>query len=149
MHDYKIVETEDYTELEELFIEAGLEITPGEGGEKCWGLLGAYKCLDAEGRLIAAVSVARRKEHFLICDLAVESGRRGEGIGSWLVDIALEDLARRGAREVYLATKAPIFFEKCRFSYLEESEVPKIFACLGCRQYKRSCMPRFMRIELS
>jgi GNAT superfamily N-acetyltransferase len=40
-----------------------------------------------------------------LCDVFVDGGQRGRGLGAWLVDSIVEDLSARGIARVLLATK--------------------------------------------
>ena len=40
-----------------------------------------------------------------VCDVFVDSGHRGRGLGGWLVDSLVEDLSAEGVRRFLLATR--------------------------------------------
>ena len=54
-----------------------------------------------------------------ICDVFVDSGHRGHGLGTWLVDSVVESLAARGILRFLLATKdAQEVYRRSGFSEL-------------------------------
>jgi GNAT superfamily N-acetyltransferase len=55
-----------------------------------------------------------------ICDVFVEEQHRGKGLGSWLVESIVEDLARDGVQRFVLATRdAHEVYRRCGFAALE------------------------------
>ena len=55
-----------------------------------------------------------------ICDVFVDPGHRGKGLGTWLVDSIVEDLTERGVLRFVLATKdAHGVYERSGFAALE------------------------------
>ena len=49
--------------------------------------------------------------------------------------------------EIYLVAKAPKFFEKYGFTYLDADAAPDIFNCKTCDQRGVKCYPEFMKFE--
>ena len=55
-----------------------------------------------------------------ICDVFVEEQHRGKGLGSWLVESIVEDLALDGVQRFVLATRdAHEVYRRCGFAALE------------------------------
>jgi GNAT superfamily N-acetyltransferase len=58
-----------------------------------------------------------------ICDVFVDEQHRGKGLGSWLVESIVEDLARDGVQRFVLATRdAHEVYRRCGFAALEGAD---------------------------
>jgi GNAT superfamily N-acetyltransferase len=58
-----------------------------------------------------------------ICDVFVEEQHRGKGLGSWMVESIVEDLALDGVQRFVLATKdAHEIYRRCGFAALEGAD---------------------------
>ena len=58
-----------------------------------------------------------------ICDVFVDEHHRGRGLGTWLVDSIVEDLAVCGVRRLVLATRdAHEVYRRCGFSAMEGAD---------------------------
>jgi len=58
-----------------------------------------------------------------ICDVFVDEQHRGRGLGTWLVDSIVEDLAAGGVQRFVLATKdAHEVYRRCGFDALEGAD---------------------------
>lgn len=141
----RIKETGNYEELIPLFSASGLEIHV-EADNKPKGMITCWKA-ERNGQLAGGVSIEKKDGHFVIGDIAVEEGLRGENIGSLLLATAMEKIYDLEGEEIYLVAKAPKFFEKYGFTYLEEDDVPEIFNCKHCDQRGVKCYPEFMKFE--
>lgn len=147
MDNYTIKETGNYLQFKDLFEKSGLEFNTDETGEKPDGFVTAYALYDAEGQMKAAVSITERKGYYIVNDIAVEARCRGKGYGEKLLRKALELIKSKKTDSVFITAKAPLFFEKYGFYYLDDEEVPDIFGCLKCEQYGKNCMPKFMKYD--
>lgn len=141
----RIKETGNYEELIPLFSASGLEIHV-EADNKPKGMITCWKA-ERNGQLAGGVSIEKKDGHFVIGDIAVEEALRGENIGSLLLATAMEKIYDLEGEEIYLVAKAPKFFEKYGFTYLEEEDVPEIFNCKHCDQRGVKCYPEFMKFE--
>ena len=141
----RIKETGNYAELIPLFSASGLEIHV-EADNKPKGMITCWKA-ERNGQLAGGVSIEKKDGHFVIGDIAVEEALRGENIGSLLLATAMEKIYDLEGEEIYLVAKAPKFFEKYGFTYLEEEDVPEIFNCKHCDQRGVKCYPEFMKFE--
>lgn len=78
---------------------------------------------DDEGALIGAVAGYTWAGVCEIQQMWVDEAHRGTGLGRRLLDMALEEAARRGALRVWLASysfQAPGFYEKAGFRRMAE-----------------------------
>ena len=141
----RIKETGNYEELIPLFSASGLEIHV-EADNKPKGMITCWKA-ERNGQLAGGVSIEEKGGHFVIGDIAVEEAMRGENIGSLLLATAMEKIYDLEGEEIYLVAKAPKFFEKYGFTYLDAEEVPDIFNCKSCDQRGVKCYPEFMKFE--
>ena len=69
--------------------------------------------------------------------LAVKEAYRGKGIGSALVQAALDEAGILGIRRVFTLTYRPVFFEKLGFKIVDKSTLPqKVWAeCIRCVKF--------------
>jgi N-acetylglutamate synthase-like GNAT family acetyltransferase len=142
----RISETEDYRALIPFFIENGLEFEEGEAyGDdeivRCWRV-------DGEGALVAACILARREGAYICDGIAVAPMRRGSGLGRRLLDLLVEEAARRGAERVFLVARAPGFFARAGFRPVTRDAAPRFFECFSCPQYGKTCHPEVMRLDI-
>lgn len=86
-----------------------------------WSALAARK----GGRLVGSAVLEIYADGALLRSVAVESDRRGMGLGKRLTEKALELARQRGARRVYLLTEtAGEFFSRFGFRVISRAEVP-------------------------
>ena len=138
----RIKETGNYEELIPLFSASGLEIHVEED-QKPKGMITCWKA-ERNGQLAGGVSIEKKDGYFVIGDIAVDASVRGENIGSLLLATAMEKIYDLEGEEIFLVAKAPKFFEKYGFTYLDAEEAPPIFNCKNCDQRGVSCNPEFM-----
>ncbi|MDO4833940.1 MAG: GNAT family N-acetyltransferase [Bacillota bacterium] len=155
MMNFKIDETDEYRRLVPFFIENGLEFTDEDMEEvptdlvKCWkitagsGISGTY-----EDKLIGGFVLAKREGEFICDGIATDPEYRGTGLGRALLAKGIEEVTKLGGSRMYLVARAPEFFRKNGFETIGRDEAPNFFECLTCPQYKVSCHPEVMRIDL-
>jgi N-acetylglutamate synthase-like GNAT family acetyltransferase len=146
MVDYRITTTDEYERLVEMFIRHGLEFSFDEplptNVVECW------KAEDRDGRLISGCVLAVRGNEYIIDGIATEPEFRKEKIGGQLLELALEEVRKRGGEKVYLVAKAPGFFRKHGFIDIPVSEVPELFDCYSCPQFGQTCHPEVMKLDV-
>lgn len=147
MTDYIIRETEDYEKLVPFFIENELEFTEEDAEEVPTDLVKCWEIVDADGRLVGGFVLALREGEYICDGIAIEEQLRGTGLGSELLDLGIEETAKRGGERMYLVARAPEFFRKNGFITVPREEAPNFFECLTCPQYGISCHPEVMRID--
>lgn len=141
----RIKETGNYEELIPLFSASGLEIHV-EADNKPKGMITCWKA-ERDGQLAGGVSIEKKGGFFVIGDIAVEETMRGENVGGLLLATAMEKIYDLEGDEIYLVAKAPKFFEKYGFTYLDAEAAPDIFNCKTCDQRGVKCYPEFMKFE--
>ena len=141
-----ISKTDDYEKLVEMFIRNGLEFSIEEPLPT--DLVQCWKAEDEAGTLIGGCVLALRGGEYIIDGIAAEPEYRRKKLGGELLDLALREARRRGAAKVYLVAKAPGFFRKHGFGTIEPEQVPGLFDCPSCPQYRKSCYPEVMEITL-
>ena len=147
MTDYIIRETEDYEKLVPFFIENELEFTEEDAEEVPTDLVKCWEIVDTDGRLVGGFVLALREGEYICDGIAIEEQLRGTGLGSELLDLGIEETARRGGGRMYLVARAPEFFRRNGFVTVPREEAPNFFECLTCPQYGVSCHPEVMRID--
>lgn len=140
-------ETKDYEKLVPFFIENELEFSEEEPVPtdlvKCWQVTHGK-----EGDLVAALVLAKREGEFIIDGIAVEKIYRKLKIGKILLDKAVEETLSRGGDSIYLVARAPEFFRKYGFKTIPREEAPNFFECFTCPQYRKTCHPEVMKLDL-
>ncbi len=144
MNTIKIIETGDYKELIPLFRVSGLEINQDDAPKN---LITCWKTIGDDDTLIGGVSIEKREGYFVVGDIAVQGEFRNTGIATMMMERAMKKLKEFGAKEIYLVAKAPKFFEKLGFKYVELEEIPDIFTCQECQQRGVKCFPEFMKFD--
>jgi N-acetylglutamate synthase-like GNAT family acetyltransferase len=144
--DYTISVTDDYDRLVEMFIRHDLEFSFDEPLPT--DLVKLWKAEDPNGKLISGCVLALRGGEYIIDGIATEPEYRKEKIGGKLLELALEEVKKRGGDKVYLVAKAPGFFKKHGFFAIEASDVPDLFDCYSCPQFQKTCFPEVMELNL-
>ncbi len=144
-----IIETQDYLQFADLFKRSGLELNLDDSGKGPEGFITAWKAVDEDGAMVGSCAITRKKDYYVLNDIAVEEELRSTGIGRLLFQTAMTRMLDMGARQVHITAKAPKFFEKYGFRYLEPEDTPDIFGCKNCDQYGKTCKPEFMVFEYS
>ena len=164
MINFKISETEDYEKLVPFFMKNGLEYTDEDMEEvptdlvKCWeitegtGKTSTHKpdgsVSEDYGRLIGGFVLAKREGEYICDGIAIDPDWRGTELGKALLGIGIEEVKKQGGDTMYLVARAPEFFRKNGFVTVERDEAPNFFECFTCPQYKVSCHPEVMRLDI-
>lgn len=146
MVNYKISVTDEYDRLVEMFIRHDLEFSFDEPLPT--DLVQCWKAEDEKGRLISGCVLAMRGGEYIIDGISTEPEYRKEKIGGKLLRLALDEVKKRGGKEVYLVAKAPGFFRKHGFEEIESTDVPELFDCCSCPQFQKTCFPEVMKLKL-
>ncbi|MDP2942568.1 MAG: N-acetyltransferase [Candidatus Omnitrophota bacterium] len=74
-----------------------------------------------------------------IRSLAVDSGKRGKGIGGELLNACLDEAKRLGIKKAFALTLTPAFFRKYGFKHIDKSKLPqKIWTdCAVCSKFAK------------
>ena len=146
--EYEISETRNYLILEKLFKDSGLEFNLGKNGLYPWGFVKAFCCKDVDN-IIAGSSITFRKGNYILNDIAVAEEFRSMNIGESLLAVTEKEIEKLGGKTIYITAKAPGFFAKYGYEYLDEKDVPDIFVCFDCKQLNITCNPKFMIKKLN
>lgn len=142
--EYEILETQDYIIFEKLFKGSGLEFNLEKNSLHPWGFIKAFCCKDVDGNIIAGSSITYRKGKYILNDIAVLEEFRSMNIGVNLLSVTEKEIKKLGGKYIYITAKAPDFFSRYGYEYLDEKDVPDIFSCLDCKQLNVTCNPKFM-----
>jgi N-acetylglutamate synthase-like GNAT family acetyltransferase len=140
-----ISETTEYDELVDLFIRSDLEFSKEEPVST--DIIMGYKAVDGE-KLIGGCVLAKREGEFIIDGIAVEQDYGKTGVGSMLLEKALEFARGLGGHDVFLVARAPEFFRKHNFQTIEREKGPLFFECYTCPQFNKTCFPEVMKRSL-
>lgn len=100
--------------------------------------LGSFQVGEEAGVLLATGGLEIHGQDALLRSVAVTAARRRQGLGRALVQVLLEDAARREIREVWLLTEgAAGFFGTLGFQPAERTAAPR--ALRASRQFTTLC----------
>ncbi len=144
----RIRETDDYARLSAFYKDNGLEIdvreTAPEGTLKNW----KYEDEDTK-ELLAAATLQKRRDCYVLGDLAVTERLRGTGMGKELLQIAEEEVKSLGIKEMWLVGKVPHFYKKFGWTEVEPEVAakvaPDISRCQSCEDFGATCFPSIMK----
>lgn len=142
INNTSIIETGNYLELVPLFTDSGLEVHME--GDAPADMITCWKAETPDGAIAGGISIELRGGEFVIGDIAVREDLRSFDLGTALLKKAMARIDRLGGSRIYLAAKAPLFFEKFGFRNIPEEQVPEIFFCKTCEERGVSCHPEFM-----
>lgn len=140
-------ETDEYAKLVEFMIANQLEFTEEDAEEVPTDLVKCWEITDSAGNLIGGFVLAKRQGEYICDGIAVDGSRRGENLGTELLNKGIEETKSLGGRSMYLVARAPEFFRKNGFVTIPREEAPNFFECLTCPQYGKTCHPEVMKIE--
>lgn len=130
--------TMDYEALVDLFVRAGLEISPKDPRPE--GFLTCFELLDeTSGRRIGASGICWDHSEYILRCVAVEEEFRGKGYGSQLVRAVMDEAGRRGAKRLWLTAKVPEFYKRFGFQVVPMEKAPFVTKCIECPQYHNGC----------
>lgn len=143
---FTIRSTDEYERLVKFFVDNQLEFDGDEEVDtdilKCW------KVTHTEDVLIGGCVLALREGRYIIDGIAVDKLFRKFGIGKIMMDKAVKEVRNRGGKELFLVARAPGFFRTLGFEKVEPEKAPLFFECEQCPQYKKTCHPEIMRLEI-
>ena len=145
--EYILRETDEYAKLVEFMIANQLEFTEEDAEEVPTDLVKCWEITDSAGNLIGGFVLAKRQGEYICDGIAVDGSRRGENLGTELLNKGIEETKSLGGRGMYLVARAPEFFRKNGFVTIPREEAPNFFECLTCPQYGKTCHPEVMKIE--
>lgn len=147
MIHFKISVADDYEKLVPFLIENGLEFSKEApiptNLVKCWQITG-----DEGDTLIGALILAKHEGEFIVDGIAIDVQYRRLKLGKTLLNYSIEETLKQGGHRIFLVARAPEFFRKQGFVTVPREEAPDFFECLTCPQYRVSCHPEVMRLDL-
>ena len=146
--EYILRETDEYAKLVEFMIANQLEFTEEDAEEVPTDLVKCWEITDSAGNLIGGFVLAKRQGEYICDGIAVDGSRRGENLGTELLNKGIEETKSLGGRSMYLVARAPEFFRKNGFVTIPREEAPNFFECLTCPQYGKTCHPEVMKLEM-
>jgi amino-acid N-acetyltransferase len=94
------------------------------------------------GCLAGAMLLVKRKGEYVLDSIAVAPPYRNKGLGKALMETALRETDEQlSGKNIYLVAKTPLFFRKFGFEAIDWQDVPQLFDCLTCPQYRSQCNP--------
>lgn len=142
---YRIIKSKNYEDMIQMFIEAGLEVSPNEPAPK--GLLVCFEMFDTlSGRRIGGASLTKEYGEYVIRTVAIEKEYQGQGLGKQLVEAVIREAEEWDAKRLILNAKVPGFYEKLGFSVVKRESAPPISDCNRCPRFGNGCSPEIMQL---
>lgn len=142
----EIRETADFAPLAVLYNASGLEVKPDADAPE--GTLKLWRCDSADGNLLAAATLQKYGESYVLKHLAVDAASRGLHLGERMLGIVEAEVASRGGSEMWLVGKVPEFYKKYGWTVVDPADAPAISKCQTCPQFEKECFPSIMKKEL-
>ena len=146
MMKFTMSSTDEYERLVKFFVENQLEFDGDE--EVDTDIIQCWKITQGDDFLVAGCVLAQREGRYIIDGIAVDKPMRKTGMGKILVDKVIDEVKKRGGDAIYLVARAPEFFRKLGFETVEPADAPNFFEFKQCPQYKVSCHPEVMKLEI-
>jgi N-acetylglutamate synthase-like GNAT family acetyltransferase len=139
-------ETDEYDRLVQFMTKFGLEF---DGEDKVGNkVLRCWKVIQEPDHLTGGIILSERQGEYILNGIAVDTPMRKSGIGKIMVNKLVTEVRKREGKRIYLAAKAPEFFEKVGFVEVKGHEADHLFTCRQCGQNGSTSMPRIMKMEL-
>lgn len=138
--------TDEYERLVKFFVDNELEFDGDE--EVDTDIIECFKVVDHEDNLAGAAVLAKREGQYIIDGIAVDEKYRKTGIGELLLDKVEKEVKNLGGDSISLVARAPEFFRKNDFKTVDPDTAPNFFECKQCPQYKKTCFPEVMKLEM-
>ena len=92
---YRLLKTDDYKGLTEMFFDNGLEIDVcDEAPEE---VLQAWEMIEVQsGKRVGGMALEKRSGEYVLADLAVEEPYRGKHLGAQMLDKAIQEVRQMG-----------------------------------------------------
>lgn len=133
----------DHRIFSDLYRSAGLEVE--EGWETDMNPVFSVAA-ERDSALLGAATLSYRLDRWILDYIAVESDRRGGGIGKMLTEACLEYAKSKAAAAVWLSARTPGFFRA--LGAVETGGTELLAECIGCPDFQHSCTPLEMIFDL-
>ena len=134
----------DHKSLVAFYDQNGLETSPDPKTDGAF-----YSIFKKDGNsVIAAATLSERKGVLVLDYIAVDPKYRGLGLGEKALSQILEKARYIGAKELFITSKNPSFFEKQGFVLGEPEELDLNADCVGCPMLGTTCNPKNMKYIL-
>ena len=137
--------TDNHNSLYNFYCENSLEVSRDISIED--NAIFSFKYEDESG-VLAAATLSKRKDNFILDYVAVADALRGKGIGKKLVLEMLNNAKIMGAKEVFISAKNYNFFKALGFIEGEPKNLDLNNDCKGCPQFLNGCNPVKMKIDI-
>lgn len=134
----------DHKGLVEFYLANGLEVSPDPATDGAFYSVAKF----LEGKAIAAATLSFRQGIFILDYIAVDPLFRGKNLGVEAFLLIKQTAVEKRASELYITTKAPLFFEKLGFVLSEPDGVDLNADCKDCPQLGVTCHPKNMKLVL-
>lgn len=144
---FKVLKTQDYKGMTELFFRNGLEIDPEE--ELKEELIQCWEIIDEDtGKRVGGGTLEKRDGEYVVGSIAIEKEYRRHDLGTRLMEQITEEVISRGGTRMMLVAKVPAFFKTFGFLPMDREKAPNISDCLTCSQFRTECFPEIMCRQL-
>jgi N-acetylglutamate synthase-like GNAT family acetyltransferase len=144
---FKLIETNDFEGLAEMFYRNGLEVLPDEKAPA--GLIKCWEAVENEsGKRVGGIVLEKRADEFVIGDITVEENYRRHHLGRMMMERVIQEVKLLGGKRIMLVAKVPDFFRTVGFLSIDRKNAPNISKCMTCKQYNIDCFPEVMYLEV-
>jgi len=114
------------------------------------GMLARWGAFERD-RLVGTIALRHCEGMYVIAWTAVADDRRGEGLGSRLLEVAEDEASRRGAARLWVLARAPGFYLRSGYEPVDACREQQLLLgpCEGCGQFGATCHPRVAAKDLA
>lgn len=142
----KIEESYNHVDLIVFYISRDLEFS---GKEQYLNRVAFSYVAKSNGELVGAITVGIKGEDMILDAVAVAPKYENQGIGTELYNIAIDRIRNQyGDRKIYLVAKNIDFFKHKGWAVISQEEAPSFSDCFTCPEYKKTCFPEIMLLDL-
>lgn len=154
--NYRIIKTEEYEPLAELFDANGLHADPEEG--RAEDSVALWRCEElvnelgnaaeeGNGKLIAAAELMYTAGVYVLRNIAVSDEYKSQGFGTILLAEVENEVGQRLGKDgdMWLCAKVPEFYRRFGWSEVDRLDAPDFTECFDCEEYGVTCFPKVMK----
>lgn len=100
------------------------------------------------GTILAAATLSFRCDVYILDYIAVDKALRRKKVGSKALEIIIKKTRDLGGDTLYLSARNPMFFKAHGFVSGKPKTINLLSDCLNCEQYKTTCNPENLKLDL-
>ena len=145
--DFQIRETDDFHALSQLFHDSGMGVPVSERTPP--QVMKMWRMEDANGNLMAAVTLEMRDGVCALGDIAVRADLQKQGYGRQMLFTAYEAAREMGVHELWACARVPAFYQHHGWEIVPWADAPSVAVyCDACGKRGVRCHPQIVRYRL-